>query len=636
MPRRTQGWLMVVVTAGIAACGLRPVLAQEVAEISVERCLALRQSDPARAVEMAGRLLADSGLSALERGRALVCQAYAQATTGQPQAAVGSAEAAVQWFGADTLSVAERVRGYAGAAGALLTVGEPYRATAIMEQAERLVRDADDSHAQLIVADLLANIHAAEFDDHAAAETYFTQAHELAQSLHIDEPSRDYNQGLNLLHMGRLDEAGRVLDRALAGTVGNDRWDLLRHRIRSSQAELALRRQDLAGARAQLLDLVREQQRLGDRQGEVVSLTRLAQAQLAGGDAATAAEVAQRALDLAVAGKFTREQVEALRVIVDVDVARGETQAALTAARELHALETQRLKVQNLRGLATMQAQLHDHQVAQENARLHMQGVRARLMRNLALAFSTVVLVVGGLFAWWQRRIRRRLHRLGALDPLTGLFNRRESTRRLGARDMRTGAIVLVDADHFKAINDHYGHAAGDRVLVALTQRLQGACRPSDMLARWGGEEFLLVCPGLDREQAERFADRLRSVVAATPVELDDGQRVAVTISLGFAALVDRGANGGSGWQDAVRVADRALYAAKRSGRDAWAGLWIGAERPDWPLRSIKADPRAAAAAGVVELCGSRALDWGAPAPAPQDRVAANRDGPAGGPLCLS
>ncbi len=62
----------------------------------------------------------------------------------------------------------------------------------------------------------------------------------------------------------------------------------------------------------------------------------------------------------------------------------------------------------------------------------------------------------------------------------------------------------------------------------------------------------------------------------------------------------------------------------------------ISAERSDWPLRSIKADPRAAAAAGVVELCGSRALDWGAPAPAPQDRVAANRDGPAGGPLCLS
>ena len=138
----------------------------------------------------------------------------------------------------------------------------------------------------------------------------------------------------------------------------------------------------------------------------------------------------------------------------------------------------------------------------------------------------------------------------------------------------------MLDIDAFKRINDRYGHAAGDAVLVQFGARLRSVLRESDYLVRWGGEEFLAVARDTDRHRAEELAERMRAVIAATPFVLDDGQQIAVSCSVGFACMpFEPERPQGRGWHQVVNLADLGLYAAKRSGRDAWVGVHAASGR---------------------------------------------------------
>ena len=138
--------------------------------------------------------------------------------------------------------------------------------------------------------------------------------------------------------------------------------------------------------------------------------------------------------------------------------------------------------------------------------------------------------------------------------------------------------FFLIDVDHFKRVNDHHGHAAGDAVLSQMRERLQGVFRESDYLVRWGGEEFLVVARSADRGSAATLAERVRSAVAGRDFVLDDSRLLNVTCSVGFAALPfvptdPRALN----WADVVDLADIALYLAKGAGRNGWVGIAAGA-----------------------------------------------------------
>jgi two-component system, cell cycle response regulator len=152
-------------------------------------------------------------------------------------------------------------------------------------------------------------------------------------------------------------------------------------------------------------------------------------------------------------------------------------------------------------------------------------------------------------------------------DPLTRLYNRRFLFGQLAGltsgarRHGRPLAIAMADLDAFKAVNDRYGHATGDEVLVAAADALQRALRAEDVLGRLGGEEFLVLLPDTDAEAAAQAAERMRSAVAGA------GGPVAVTASVGWAVLAD-----GEEPDDLVRRADTALYAAKAAGRDCVRG----------------------------------------------------------------
>ena len=165
------------------------------------------------------------------------------------------------------------------------------------------------------------------------------------------------------------------------------------------------------------------------------------------------------------------------------------------------------------------------------------------------------------------------LQRLNTLDALTGIPNRRvfdEALEREWQRGARAGqplSVLLVDIDHFKSFNDHYGHPAGDHALREVAQALHGIPRrPADVVARYGGEEFALVLPDTDEDGARAVASALQAAVARLDLRRDDvpGQR-RLTLSIGVASLLPRaGVDPG----DLVHRADAQLYAAKAAGRD--------------------------------------------------------------------
>ena len=164
---------------------------------------------------------------------------------------------------------------------------------------------------------------------------------------------------------------------------------------------------------------------------------------------------------------------------------------------------------------------------------------------------------------------REQLRVQATHDSLTGLFNRpailehleREIVR--SNREKKAMAVIMADLDHFKDINDTYGHQTGDAVLQETARRMLSSCRAYDFVGRYGGEEFLVVVPTSDLQAAVELAERLRQNVSAQPVDVR-GRTIPVTLSLGVATV----APGSEQSVQMLHQADEALYAAKRAGRN--------------------------------------------------------------------
>jgi len=207
-------------------------------------------------------------------------------------------------------------------------------------------------------------------------------------------------------------------------------------------------------------------------------------------------------------------------------------------------------------------------------------------------------------------------------DPLTQLRNRRflmahvedeiALTLRRFERQQRQVAgdptldhdlvFYMLDIDFFKSVNDQYGHAAGDAVLMEMARRLRSVIRETDFLIRWGGEEFLLVARATHAGEGAVLAERLRSVVAEQRFDIGDFKSLAVTCSIGFASFPFYPAEPRlASWSEVTRLADQALYLAKEGGRNRWAGIEaLTAARDRAHFERICRDPRAAEADGDV------------------------------------
>jgi len=213
---------------------------------------------------------------------------------------------------------------------------------------------------------------------------------------------------------------------------------------------------------------------------------------------------------------------------------------------------------------------------------LHQQDSDRQLGRLLWLQHITLAIVLLTLtteamliFRPMVRRIARYasdLRRLANIDSLTGTLHRRSFVERAEAemlRARRAGrplCVLMLDIDHFKQVNDTYGHAGGDAALRAVAQTLRGAIRPSDLLGRLGGEEFAVLLPETGPEAALALAERLRAAIAEMSVNFA-GLAIRQTISIGCAG----GRADEAGLEVLLRDADRALYMAKAAGRNCVA-----------------------------------------------------------------
>jgi diguanylate cyclase (GGDEF)-like protein len=214
-----------------------------------------------------------------------------------------------------------------------------------------------------------------------------------------------------------------------------------------------------------------------------------------------------------------------------------------------------------------------------EHQRMHEQA--ANLLRDAAAGIA----ISPALYDPFENaidRMRLQVHTLrrefaGMMhnrDPLTGVSSRLglltalREYHELVKRGTQRCTIAMVDLDHFKAVNDQYGHPAGDKVLSAAAGYLMSHSRPYDKVFRYGGEEFVLCMPGLSPEEALSLAERLREGIAENTV-IHDGREIRVTASFGITML-----DAGISVEDCLERADKAMYAAKSAGRNrarAWA-----------------------------------------------------------------
>ena len=214
-----------------------------------------------------------------------------------------------------------------------------------------------------------------------------------------------------------------------------------------------------------------------------------------------------------------------------------------------------------------------------------MAVVLLSMTMSVAMNTETLVTTVGGLlvlsiiaythtdrmnrYARLLEENNGKLKQLASQDPLTGLFNPRmctalgEQLMKVAVRENKPFSVVYMDLDHFKQINDEYGHQAGDDVLVKVAEIIAGYLRESDVCARLGGEEFCALLPDTDQDGAQQLAENIREQIEKA-VHLHENEALKVTASFGIAQLSQTDHNLG----DIQKRADQALYAAKKGGRN--------------------------------------------------------------------
>lgn len=281
-----------------------------------------------------------------------------------------------------------------------------------------------------------------------------------------------------------------------------------------------------------------------------------------------------------------------------------------------------------------------------QTAELDNRALQQRVWWLLALVFALAAVVVGLLY----RKVRQTNARLeeknlelkaqSTLDPLTSLYNRRhfqdymrtlapmpaaahagwpQTEQRVHRSDDLVGALFLLDVDHFKHINDSYGHAAGDAVLKKIAENLRVALRETDMIVRWGGEEFLAFMPAVPRDGLDEIARRILQGISAQRVTHQEHE-IAVNVSVGFAPYPLAPGATPLAWERAVNLVDMALYLAKAHGRNRAYGVRGFAHFERTSMESIEQDLERAWREGYVDL--SVVLGGAPEAPPPsQDNV---------------
>ena len=615
----------------------------------------LRNDDPRRAVALAREAL---GLFALHpdpaaRVRTLNEMAWAHMQLGEFAEAT---ERASQ--GRDVAAAAGDARGRARAINNLGVIeqrrGNALDAIAYFEQSLAIYRETD---SPLDISNALNNlgfVHGTDLADYEKSLEYHVEALGVREALgdEIAIANSLNNIGIVYARLGEHDRALGYFERALAlrdrmgaanrsaGTLSNIgdvhlETGNLEQAFEYHQRALEIRRrigekpgianslrslgniQAAMGrpalARARLSEALATSREIRDRTTEANTLLGLSALERRLGRGAEAAALAGRALAIAEDAKMREVERRALEELAAAHELAGRPAAALAAYKRFKALEDRIFAEDKARRVDMLERRYQAEKHEAENERLRarqelslLQASRTRLQRNAIAGAGVLALAIG--FVLYRRRVdaARLASELSVTDALTGLHNRRYLHQTIDAdvaaalRRTRTDpeaglAFMLIDVDHFKAINDTHGHRAGDTILAAFAGILRATCRASDTVTRWGGEEFLIVCRETSSRDAAILAERVRLAVS----EHVFSAAGHVTCSIGFATLPDGrpGAGRVSTWEQAVGRADTALYEAKRRGRNGWVDA-RELDAPDAPSSSLPLDRPATAVAG--------------------------------------
>ena len=302
---------------------------------------------------------------------------------------------------------------------------------------------------------------------------------------------------------------------------------------------------------------------------------------------------------------------------------------AVATIREQQALTAQLFRADREKSVATLQAQFDAVQrqkqielLARENSLKDAEISNQRLQQIITL-LGAVVTVMAGIFVFLlYRRVRKTNLKLreankqlefhAVRDPLTGLYNRRSFFDLMNGRTSNPNdgrreednpdGLMILDIDHFKNINDTLGHAGGDAVLVEISKRLRATVRDTDMVMRWGGEEFLIFSPRANAAHLKNLAQRVLHAIGATPIAVGD-KMMPITVTGGFLSLPFSGLSEvDCNWEKAMQIADMALYLGKVNGRNRAYGLNRLLAPVEQVMPVLEHDITAALKAGMVEL----------------------------------
>lgn len=595
----------------------------------LRRCHASISQQPSASLGIARDLLAKPGLPVPTQVRATACLATAQQVLGDNTQSVATTERLLALLQTPGLPPIVHAGGRLQAAALLQQNGQLTRAMELLEQIQADAQRTGDTNAQIGALAGIALMRGDALDDSEGALRYFRQAIVLAEQVQRPPTQGDmmlyYNYGYALLMLKRYDEADAAFDSAtgLAAKLGNQ--DLFLYRIASHRGEIQRAGGHTERAEPILQKTLQWQQANGDPQGATVTLQRLARLRLDQGRAADALAYAEQAQALSERSRFTSEIRNGLDLISEIHAALGHADAAAHYAQQARAMDRDKARAETLASLAKLQADAArtlPPATAAGKARADSAG---RIAIGLAL-----VLLLGGTLVIVHRRRQRRAADRSLLDPLTGLLNRPEAERRMQAlfatpthdkRDDSRCALLLVDVDGFKALNARYGHAAGDRALLALAGCLRESCDAGDLIARWGSEEFLVVRADTSAAAAFALAAHLRGAVERLRVEAGQGELLPLTVSVG-AAPFPLFRRPDARLQDTVALAECAVQAAGHAGGNAWAGLWGTPGDVAVAPQQVLEDPLQARAQGWVLLDGSDPLLWTRAFAAPASRRA--------------
>jgi diguanylate cyclase (GGDEF)-like protein len=629
--RRACAWLMVL---GLCAGAALAQPGSLMPEALAQRLLALERAgraQPHQSATALAALLADGSVDATARLEALTLQGWLLASVSDSDAAEAVAQQLDAWPRGESSPAAAAAALLVRARLAEQT-GRMRRAGALIDEAvARLPPTAQTLtrlrflSAQSHIRNAASKLEDAIRIDHEVLKLADTLGVAWRQAEVRNELAYSYYQAK------QLERARSLNDEAMALALGDGDPVTLAH-VSTVQGIIRDAQGDVQGERRSLQAALDYARRAGAKTDEALYLANLADFYLKNGDYPTALRYAQAALPLTRELKNLSGETVALaniglaqiamhdiaggkrqlRASIDIDERRGsltgvsdsyaemgqyleragDLRGAVEALHQYRSLSDQVLQRDQQQAILEMQEQFdserrtrelellqRDGQIKSEQLHAHelQQGLWWLVAASCMLSLAVVVLLL--------RRVRHSNRQLASsnaqlkvqadVDPLTGLANRRHfqaTMRRLAADGKLAGTVFLADIDHFKRINDEFGHAAGDAVLVEVAQRLRHMLRDPDLIVRWGGEEFLVVVRALGPDAVEALAQRMLDVVGSTPVR-HASRVIQATMSIGYATFPIEPTLLAVSWERAINLVDTAMYLAKAHGRNRAYGV---------------------------------------------------------------